>query len=104
MKRILSLFFTVLCCSSAAHSQPQTPGPLRLAIAELTHTYVHGILSRPDRGDIRIVGIQEPDRKLVDRYAKQHGFRDEIVVPDLEKMLDTVKPEPWRHSEPPSII
>jgi predicted dehydrogenase len=67
--------------------------PLRLAIAGLTHTHVHGILGRPDRGDIQIVGIQEPNRELVDRYANQHGFRDDIVFPDLETMLDTVKPQ-----------
>ena len=93
MKRILAVILAALCGSSCAQAQPSPVKPLRLAIAGLTHAHVHGILRRPDRGDIQIVGIQEPNPKLVERYAKQHGFRDEIVFPDLEKMLDTVRPE-----------
>ena len=38
--------------------------PLRLGIAGLTHDHVHGILKRPDKGDIKIVGIAEPDKQL----------------------------------------
>ncbi|MGH6637597.1 MAG: Gfo/Idh/MocA family protein [Polaromonas sp.] len=93
MKSILVFFLVALCSLSDAHSQPSASKPLRLAIAGLTHTHVHGVLGRPDKGDIEIVGIYEPNQALVARYAQQHGFRKELVFTNLEKMLDTVKPD-----------
>ena len=93
MKRILCLFCAVLCCSHAAHAQQPTSRPLKLAIAGLSHTHVHWILGRPNRGDIQIVGISEPNRKLMDRYAQQYGFHEDLVFSGLDKMLDAVKPE-----------
>lgn len=67
--------------------------PLRIGVAGLTHTHVHWILGREDRGDIEIVGIAEPNRELAERFAKQHGFSMDIVFPTLEEMLDKVKLE-----------
>ncbi len=82
----------MLLCWHAANSQPPAPKPLRLAIAGLTHTHVHWILGRPERGDIQIIGIQEPNRKLAERYAKQYGLRNDLFFTGLEQMLETVKP------------
>ncbi|MBX2873113.1 MAG: Gfo/Idh/MocA family oxidoreductase [Saprospiraceae bacterium] len=67
--------------------------PLRIGVAGLTHTHVHWILGREDRGDIEIVGIAEPNRALAERFAKQHGFSMDIVFPSLEEMLDKTNPE-----------
>src|SRR5262245_24490608 len=86
------LFSIMLLCTHLAHSQPRVPKPLRLAIAGLTHTHVHWILGRPKRGDIQIIGIEEPNRKLAARYAKQYGLREDLFFTDLEQMLETVKP------------
>ncbi|MGH9916552.1 MAG: Gfo/Idh/MocA family protein, partial [Pyrinomonadaceae bacterium] len=58
----------------------------------MSHGHVHGILNRPDRGDIQIVGIYEPNRKLVERYAKQYGLREDLFFTDLDQMLDSVRP------------
>ena len=46
---------------------------IRIVVAGLTHTHVHWILGRPDRGDIEIVGIAEGNRDLADRYTTRHG-------------------------------
>jgi len=88
------------CCLSALllssfllHSQPLLPKPLKLAVAGMTHGHVDRILERPDKGDIRIVGIYEPRQEVVDRYAKEYAFRRDLVFSDLEQMLDSVKPE-----------
>lgn len=67
--------------------------PLRIGVAGLTHTHVHWILGREQRGDIEIVGIAEPNRALAERYAKQHGFSMDIVFPSLTEMLDQTQPE-----------
>ena len=64
MQRTIYFATLVLLCSYAALAQSSVPKPLRLAIAGLTHTHVHWILGRPERGDIQFAGIQEPNREL----------------------------------------
>lgn len=86
---LLAVFFALQI------SLPQTPTekPLRVGVVGLVHTHVHWILGRPDRGDIEIVGIAEPNRELAERYAKQHGYSMDIVYPSIEEMLEKTKPE-----------
>ncbi len=67
--------------------------PVRIGVVGLVHTHVHGILGRPDLGDIEIVGVAEPNTDLARRYAKQHGFAMDLVFPSLEAMLNSAKPE-----------
>jgi predicted dehydrogenase len=96
MKRMICLFGAVLCCASGSHgaqAERPTPRPLRLAVAGLSHGHVHWILGRPPKGDVQIVGIYEPNRAIVDRFAKQYGFSEDVVFSNLETMLDTVKPK-----------
>ena len=37
----------------------------------LTHSHVHWILGRPDRGDVKLVGIAEPNKDLAMRFLKR---------------------------------
>ena len=67
--------------------------PLRVGIAGLTHTHVHWILGREQRGDIEIVGISEPNRALAQRYATQHGYDMGLVHESLDKMIKKAKPD-----------
>lgn len=67
--------------------------PLRVGIAGLTHTHVHWILGRPDRGDIEIVGIAEPNTALAKRYLEQHGLPISLLFSSLEEMLAKTNPE-----------
>lgn len=77
--------------SSLARAQDETP--VRVGIVGLVHTHVHGILGRPDRGDIEIVGIVEPNVELAQRYARQHGFSMDLVYASIKEMLDETQPE-----------
>ncbi len=86
---LLSFLFLII---PVAGSQAQD-APLRVGVVGLTHTHVHWILGRPDRGDIKIVGIVEPNRDLAQRYAKQHGFSMDLVYNTMEEMLAATKPE-----------
>lgn len=88
MKYLLSL--TLL---TTILTQAQTKKPLRVGIAGLTHTHVHWILGRPDRGDIQIVGIAESNKDLAQRYATQHGYNMNLVYNTLEEMIAKTKPE-----------
>ena len=67
--------------------------PLRVGIIGLTHTHVHGILGRKDRGDIKIVGIVEPNRELAKRYMDQYGLSMDLVYNTMEEMLTKTKPQ-----------
>ena len=66
---------------------------MRVVVARLTHGHVSWLLGRPERGDVQLVGIYEPERLLVESYAKRFGFREDLVYRELPKLLDSVKPE-----------
>ncbi|MBK9016996.1 MAG: Gfo/Idh/MocA family oxidoreductase [Saprospiraceae bacterium] len=67
--------------------------PLRVGVIGLTHTHVHGILGREDRGDIEIVGIVEPDKELAGRYASQYRFPMSMVYNTTEELIAATHPE-----------
>lgn len=71
----------------------QNEAPLRVGVVGLTHSHVHWILGRPDRGDIEIVGIVEPNRDLAQRFAKQHNYSMDLVYDTMEEMFAATEPE-----------
>lgn len=75
------------------HESSGTEPPVKVAVIGLTHTHVHWILGREDRGDIEIVGIVEPNTDLAERYTKQHGFSMDIVYPTMDALMEIVKPQ-----------
>lgn len=84
---VFSIFFL------AKHNIQAQKEPLRVGIAGLTHTHVHWILGRENRGDIQVVGIVEQNRELAQRYTQQHGYSMSIVFNTLEEMIDATRPE-----------
>lgn len=94
MKRILfATAVSIILFNVFMHGQTTKTEPLKIGVIGLTHTHVHWILGRPDRGDIKIVGIVEPNRELAQRYSKQHGFSMKIVYNTMEEMFAAVTPE-----------
>jgi len=87
--KILQLVSLLLISTIAASAEQ----PLRVGVVGLVHTHVHWILGREDIGDIKIVGIVEPNRDLAERYSEMHGFPMDIVYDNLEEMISAVKPE-----------
>ena len=67
--------------------------PIRLAIAGLTHGHSAFILGRKAKNDFVIVGIYEPNREMVLRYAKTYNFDPKLIHENLNNMLDSVRPE-----------
>lgn len=86
---ILFLGIIVLAAWPAAAQRE----PLRVGVAGLTHTHVHWLLGRENRGDIQLVGIAEPNRDLARRYASQHGFSMDKVFDTIEEMIAATQPE-----------
>lgn len=91
MKRLLTLIFTFILAFSIKAEQ-QNP-PVKVAVIGLTHTHVHWILGREDRGDIELVGIVESNKDLAERYTKQHGLSMDMVYPTMEALMENTKPE-----------
>jgi len=67
--------------------------PLKIGVVGLTHSHVHWILGRPEKGDIKIVGIVEPNKALAERYSNQYGYPMNIVYNTMEEMIVASKPE-----------
>lgn len=86
--KLSALFFGLLLISYFSKATP-----LRIGVAGLTHSHVHWILGRPDRGDIQLVGIAEPNKALAERFLKQHGLPMSLWFASLEEMISKTKPE-----------
>jgi predicted dehydrogenase len=86
-------FLLLLCFLSLTTITAQVKQPVRIAIAGLTHAHVHWLLGRAERGDVKLVGIAEPNRELAKRYAEQHGYSMDIVFNSVAEMIAKTKPE-----------
>lgn len=80
--------------AQAAQSAATSSAPLRVAIAGLVHGHVNGFLSQNlKRTDIQLVGVAEPDRKLLDTTAEKFKLPQSILFRSLEEMLNNVEPQ-----------
>jgi predicted dehydrogenase len=91
--RLSIVLLLLVLATRYAAAQASPKAPLRVGVAGLTHTHVHGLLGRAKRGDILIVGIAEPNRALAERYTKQYGLPMSLVYPSLPEMLAKTKPQ-----------
>ena len=66
--------------------------PMPVGVVGLTHDHVGNIFNSAKRGDIKIVGIVEPNRALAQKYADRYGFSMDIVYADIGEMIDKTHP------------
>ncbi|WP_295717192.1 Gfo/Idh/MocA family oxidoreductase [Mucilaginibacter sp.] len=66
-------------------------GP-KVGIAGLNHDHIHLILNEYRNGNVNIVGIAEPDKKLWAKYGKMYGVPDSLFFEDLKTMCLARKP------------
>ncbi len=92
MPTLERVVFTMLISLLAFTAEAQQP-PIRLGVVGLTHTHVHWILGRENKGDITLVGIVEPNRALAERYLKQYGLPMSLVYNTMEELIDATKPQ-----------
>jgi predicted dehydrogenase len=88
--KIFLLAGWLLLTNFTLHAQQK---PVAIGVVGLTHTHVHWIFESEKNGDIKIVGIVEPNTELAQRYANQHGFAMNKVYPTMEAMIDATQPE-----------
>jgi predicted dehydrogenase len=90
-----ALAITVLSVAPLIGQSPASraaPAPLRLGVIGLTHDHVHWLFGRMNDGDFDVVGIVEPNRALVQRYANQYGFRTDLVVNSMAELFEKSRP------------
>jgi predicted dehydrogenase len=86
------LVVPVLAALAPVHGQDAPP--LRLAIAGLVHGHVSGFLrAAQGRKDVEIVGVYEPDKALLQKYAERYKLPQAALFTDVGSMLDSAKPE-----------
>ncbi len=89
--RVLPLAVALLVAGSVPAGAAD-PAALRLGIAGLSHSHVHGVLGRTGK-DVEIVGIAEANRELALRYAKRYGLDTRLFFGSLEEMLAATTPQ-----------
>jgi len=90
MKRLIFLIVLVLIPIGLLGQENEH---LKVGVIGLSHSHVHQILGRPNKGDIKIVGIVEPDLDMAKRYAKMYNFSMDMVYPTMAEMTKNVLPE-----------
>ena len=89
-----ALMSMLMCSALFGQEQSTDKPPLRVGIVGLVHGHILGFLNNyKTRHDFQIVGVAEADRELSQRYAKRFGLDEKLLFADLEKMLDTAKPQ-----------
>lgn len=91
MQRFLILMLLASVWSLSLYAQNDEP--VKIGIVGLTHSHVHWIFNREDRGDIEITGIVEPNVELAQRFAKQYGFSMEMVYNTMKEMSEKTEVE-----------
>ena len=93
-KKVIFLFILSILFMNLQMIEGQTKSdPLKVGIIGLSHSHVHLLLRRPDIGDIKIVGIAEPNRDLAQRYSDQYGYPMDMVYNTMKEMIAASKPE-----------
>ena len=68
--------------------------PLRVGIVGLVHGHVHGFLTASLHSpEIQIVGVAEPDSRLLSQAATRYGFDHSLLFADLEDMIAKAHPQ-----------
>ena len=94
LHNIIFCFFIVNLFNLAnSNAQSVNNLPLRLAIVGATHGHIPFVLGRKGKTDVTVVGIYEPNIELSKRIAKTYNLNANLFYTDLNKMLNTVKPE-----------
>ena len=96
MRRICTpiIFMVWLAATSFSYSQAAAHPPLRVGIVGLVHGHVHGFLGQSLHSpEIEIVGVNDPDAKLLSQAASRYGFDHALLFTDLEDMLAKTHPQ-----------
>lgn len=94
MMRTLCLVFFCAFCIPLAFAASPAPAPLRVGIVGLVHGHVHGFLAQSRHSsEIEIVGVAEPDARLLSQAGTRYGFDPSILFSSLDDMIAKAHPQ-----------
>jgi len=93
MKKTLTCLLSAILLSSLVFAAAPEKQPVKIGIVGLSHSHVHQILRRLDKGDIEIVGIAESNTDLARRYTARYGLSMDIVHASIDEMLAAAQPD-----------
>jgi predicted dehydrogenase len=94
LQSVLAVAVLSLAPSPGGAQPAQAAAPLRIAIAGLVHGHVRGHMNAmAKRTDIALVGVYEPDARLREQFAAQHGIEATRLFADIDRLLETARPE-----------
>ena len=95
----LAAFFGLFIATTNAQTAPTDSLAARriatgtkVGIAGLNHDHIHLILNEYRHGNVNIVGIAEPDKKLWQKFGKIYNLPDSLFFEDLKTMCLKRKP------------
>ena len=71
----------------------QKDDAVKVVVAGTSHGHSGWILNKLDRPEMQVVGIYEPDQKLVEKQSLRYKIPKELFFNDLNKALEQLKPE-----------
>lgn len=84
---VLGFYFLFNLAALPAFSEEGKP-PVRVAIIGLVHTHVRGFLPQAlTNSEVQIVGIVEPDQKLVAEFAERYQINTNLFFRSLEELF-----------------
>lgn len=93
MKMPAVLLFCLFFQFTLTDAQDVNNKPIRLAVAGVSHGHASFIFGRKPVGDFELVGVFDANEKLALAHAQRFGFSAKIIFNNLERMLDSVKPQ-----------
>ncbi len=90
----LVLLLVSATISAAAQNNPASPAPIRVAVVGLVHGHVAGFLpALKSHPEIQLVGIEEPDRALAEKYRNQFHLGSRLFFTSIDTMIQQTHPQ-----------
>jgi glucose-fructose oxidoreductase len=90
----LILLLVSATVSATAQNNPESPAPIRVAVVGLVHGHVTGFLPQlKSHPEIRLVGIEEPDTTLAEKYRNQFHLDSKLFFTSIDTMIQQTHPQ-----------
>lgn len=88
------LFVSAVTFPSQAQSSSSSPASIRVAVVGLVHGHVAGFLpSLKTHPEIQLVGIEEPDTALAEKYRDQFHLDRKLFYTNVDSMIQQTHPQ-----------
>lgn len=94
--QIVAIFFflPVATVLATAQTVPNSQAPIRVAVVGLVHGHVAGFLPElKSHPEIQLVGIEESDTTLADKYKKQFHLDPKLFFTKIDLMIQQTHPQ-----------